>query len=87
MLEYNDFVFWTAPLGILLVCEETDEWPHPFVAAPSANFRASFTEGSGPTMQKLSTRENEACFASSLTIPASQVLLNAAEQFNFVLNC
>lgn len=33
-------------------------------------------------MQKLNTRQNEACFASSLTIPVSQVLLKAAEQFN-----
>lgn len=87
MLEYNDLIPWTAPLRILLVCEVIDEWPHPFVAAPSTNFRASFTEESGPAMQKLNTRQNEACFASSLTIPVSQVLRSAAEQFNSVLSC
>lgn len=40
-------------------------------------------------MQKLNTRQNEACFAigHSLTIPVSQVLLNAAEQFNSVPSC
>lgn len=80
-------ILCTAPLRILLVSEEAGEWPHPFVAAPSTNFRAPFAEGSGPTMQKLNTRQSEACFASSLTIPVSQVLLKAAEQFNSVLSC
>lgn len=87
MLEYNDLILWTAPLRVLLVCEEIGEWPHPFVAAPSTNFRASFAEGSGPTTQKLNTRQNEVCFANSLTIPVSQVLLSAAEQFNSALSC